>query len=215
MSRPHYLIFGAGGHASVVADALIASGGEVIAFIDREPGVELLGRPVLSEARDLARFDRTRVQLAIGIGGTRGGAPGALRARLMKRLSDEGWMLADVIHPSATVSPNARFGQGVQLMARAVVQPNTKIGDGAIINTAAIVEHGAIVGTHSHISIGAMLCGNVTVGPNSHIGAGACVREGVTIGRDVTIGIGAVVLRDCKDGSVFFGNPAREANQTW
>jgi|TARA_R100001244_G_scaffold6593_16_gene8054 sugar O-acyltransferase (sialic acid O-acetyltransferase NeuD family) len=214
MSRPHYLVIGAGGHASVVADALIAGGGEVIAFIDREPGAELLGRPVLSEARDLAGFDRTLIRLAIGVGGTRGKVPGTLRAGLIKRLSGEGWMIADVIHPAATLSPSTRLGQGVQLMARAVMQPNAQIGDGTIVNTAAVVEHDAIVGSHCHISIGAILCGGVTVGANSHIGAGACVREGVTIGCDVTIGMGAVVLGDCPDGSIFFGNPAREANQT-
>jgi len=214
MSNLQYLIVGAGGHASVVADALIAGGGEVIAFIDREPGEELLGRAVLSEAGDLAKFDRTLIQLAIGIGGTLGGAPGSLRAALIERLSGEGWIIADVIHPSASLSPCARLGQGVQLMARAVVQPNAKIGDGTIVNTAAVVEHGAIVGSHCHISIGAILCGGVSVGANSHIGAGACVREGVTIGRDVTIGMGAVVLGDCPDGSVVFGNPAREENRT-
>ncbi|MBL0914652.1 MAG: acetyltransferase [Sphingopyxis sp.] len=214
MSRPHYLVIGAGGHASVVADALIAGGGEVIAFIDRDAGAELLGRPVLSEARDLAGFGRTLVRLAIGVGGTRGGAPGTLRAGLIERLSGEGWTIADVVHPSATLSSSARLGQGVQLMARAVVQPNALIGDGTIVNTAAVVEHDAIVGSHCHISIGAILCGGVTVGANSHIGADASVREGVTIGRDVTIGMGAVVLGDCADGSVFFGNPAREANRT-
>ncbi|WIW95935.1 acetyltransferase [Altererythrobacter rubellus] len=214
MGRPHYLVIGAGGHARVVADALIAGGGEVIAFIDREPGAELLGRPVLSESRDLVEFDRAAIQLAIGVGGTRGGAPGILRAGLIERLSREGWMIADVIHPAAAISPSARLGEGVQVLARAVVQPNALIGDGTIVNTAAVVEHDAIVGSHCHISIGAILSGGVTVGANSHIGAGACIREGVTIGRDVTIGMGAVVLGDCPGGSVFFGNPAREANRT-
>lgn len=214
MNQPQYLVIGAGGHASVVAEALLAGGGEVVAFIDHRPGAELLGRPVLSESRDLAGFSRTLFQLAIGVGGTRGGTLGMLRAGLIERLSGDGWTITDVIHPAAILSPSARLGQGVQLMARAVVQPKAVIGDGTIVNTAAVVEHDTIVGSNCHISIGAILCGGVTVGVNSHIGAGACVREGVTIGRDVTIGMGAVVLADCADGSVFFGNPAREANRT-
>lgn len=214
MSRTHYLVIGAGGHASVVAETLIAGGGEVIGFVDREPGTKLLGLPVFSESRDLAGFDRNLIQLAIGIGGTRGGTPGRLRAGLMERLSRDGWTIADVVHPAAVLSPSARLGKGVQILARAIVQPNTLIGEGTIVNTAAVVEHDTIIGNHCHISIGAILCGNVTAGANSHIGAGACVREGVMIGSDVTIGIGAVVVSDCTNGSVFFGNPAREANRT-
>lgn len=212
MSRPRYLVIGAGGHARVVAEALISGGGEVVAFIDREPGHELLGRPVLSETRDLPGFDRTLVKLAIGIGGTQGGAPCALRARLTDSFSSTGWIIADVIHPAATLSSSARLGQGVQLLARSVVQSNAMIGDGTVINTAAVIEHDTTVGSHCHISIGAILCGGVSVDANSHVGAGACVREGVKIGRNTTIGMGAVVLCDCPAGSVFFGNPAREAS---
>lgn len=214
MSRLQYLVIGAGGHAAVVADALIAAGGDVVAFIDRQARAELLGVPVLDEARDMAGFDRNLVQLVMGVGGTRGGSPGHVRAGLTSRFTAEGWAIADVVHPSATIAPSARLGRGVQLLARSVIQPNAAIGDGTIVNTAAVVEHDAIVGGYCHISIGAILCGGVKVGAHSHIGAGATVREGVAIGGDVTIGMGAVVLEDCADGSIYFGNPAREANRT-
>lgn len=216
MSRFGHLIIGAGGHAKVVADALIADGALVLGFVVRDPvpAARLMGLPLLDESRDLPGFDRATVRLAMGIGGV-GGAPlDTGRAALAAALMAQGWSFAMVRHPAATVAASARLGTGVQLLARAVVQPDAAVGDGTIVNTAAVIEHDCNVGRHCHISIGTILCGDVRVGDGAHVGAGAVVREGIAIGEAATIGVGAVVVADCAAGQTYYGNPARRAERT-
>ena len=49
----------------------------------------------------------------------------------------------------------------------------------------------------------------VTVGNDVFIGIDSIVMPGVTIGSRVVIGAGSVVTKDCADGGVYAGNPAR------
>ena len=55
------VIFGAGGHGKVVAEAAQLSGFDVLAFVDQSPdrcGERLLGIPVVGDERDLESFDK-------------------------------------------------------------------------------------------------------------------------------------------------------------
>jgi UDP-perosamine 4-acetyltransferase len=204
------IIIGAGGHAAVVADALQAAGVSVLGFTDadatkhrsRRCGLSVLG----GDATVLAGYDRNEVLLANGVGGVRG--TDARRA-VQLRLQEVGWRFATVIHPTAIVSPHARVGDGVQLLAGSIVQVSAAIGEGTIVNTAAIVEHDAEVGDYVHVAPRALLCGAVTVGNSSHIGAGAVVRQGIRLGRHTLVGAGAVVVRDFDGGGELVGMPAR------
>ncbi len=65
------IIYGAGGHAKVVADAALSSGWEVIAFADDDPqkqGTRLLDIPVsasgIDECVSLAKVHQAQVVLA-------------------------------------------------------------------------------------------------------------------------------------------------------
>lgn len=51
--------------------------------------------------------------------------------------------------------------------------------------------------------------GKVTIGDNVFIGMNAIITRGVTIGNNVVIGAGSVVTKDCPEGGVYAGNPAR------
>ncbi|RDC44676.1 acetyltransferase [Adlercreutzia equolifaciens subsp. celatus] len=50
----------------------------------------------------------------------------------------------------------------------------------------------------------------VTIGDNVFIGAGSIVLPGVTIGNNVVIGAGSIVAKNCEEGYVYAGNPARK-----
>lgn len=62
-----------------------------------------------------------------------------------------------------------------------------------------IPQRGAVLGA----------CGPVTIGDNVFIGMNTVITRGVTIGSNVVIGAGSVVTKDCPDGGVYAGNPAR------
>lgn len=205
MSAPapaRFCLWGAGGHAKVVVDAILASlPGAAIAFVDDNPG------------RQGDSFDGFRVsafgpdslagaEFAICIGDN-------IRRAQRYRTACAFGSAAIVIHPSAIVSPSARIGPGTVVLARAVVNAGASIGVNCIVNTGAIVEHDCRVGDHSHVSPGAVLGGGVKTGSFTQIGLGARVLPGVSIGEGTLVGAGSVVIRDVGASLVVAGVPSR------
>jgi sugar O-acyltransferase (sialic acid O-acetyltransferase NeuD family) len=212
MNRP-VIIIGSGGHAAVIADALLSASETVIGFTDPDTsrhGTRICGLPVLGGDSALVSADPQKVFLANGIGGTGADATKGLRRNVQHRLESLGWTFTTVRHPSAVVSRFAHVDAGAQLLARVVVQPGARVGRGCIVNTGAIVEHDVVLGEFTHVSCGATLCGDVHVGESSHIGAGAVVRQGVRLGQDSVVGAGAVMLQSTAGGRIWVGVPARE-----
>lgn len=196
------LIFGAGGHGRVVADAALASGRwrRVLAS-DRDPARcsgELLPGVSLLPAY-AATASATGVHIAIGNAGARAREVEALPAGL----------LATVLHPAATVSTHARIAPGCFIAAQAVVAPNAELGLSVIVNHAAIVDHDVAIGEFCHVAPSAVLGGGVRVGKRVLVGSGARVLPGLRIGDDVVIGAGAVVVDDILESGVYAGVPAR------
>ena len=171
----------------------------------------LCGLLVLGDDDVLDAHTSQTLALANGIGSV-GDAAGRhvepMRRNVQQRLSACGWQFGGVRHPSAVVSPFARVGEGVQLLAASVVQSGAKVGEHCIINTAAVVEHDVTLGRWVHVAPGAIVCGDVSIGAFSHIGAGAVVRQGVRLGENTVVGAGAVVVRDYAGVNVLVGVPA-------
>ncbi|MEI7967450.1 MAG: NeuD/PglB/VioB family sugar acetyltransferase [Betaproteobacteria bacterium] len=214
MRNAPVIIVGAGGHAVVVADALLAAGRTVLGFVDGDPaklGTWVLGLPVLGDDAALNSHRDCGIELVNGIGGpgtTSSAGQVTLRRRVQHRLSALGWTFAAVRHPGAIVSPSAELGPSAHVLAGAVVQPCAQVGDGAIVNTRAVIEHHTHVGVFAHIAPAAVLCGEVWVGEEAHVGAGAVVRQGIHLAARVMVAAGAAVVRDVHEG-VVAGVPAR------
>ncbi len=211
---PH-IVIGAGGHARVLVDALLAGGHPVLGLTDTDPGrhgQHVCGRPVLGSDDALAAYAQHDVMLVNGIGGigevSRAGSD-ALRHTVQQRLQRQGWRFAGVQHPAAVVSPFATLATGVQLLAASVVQAGAELGEACIINTGAIVEHDCQVGAYSHIAPRALLCGAVVVGAQCHVGAGAVVRQGLRLAQGTVVGAGAVVVKSTITACTLVGVPAR------
>jgi sugar O-acyltransferase (sialic acid O-acetyltransferase NeuD family) len=208
-----FLVWGAGGHGMVVADVIIAAGGNVVGYVDSDPAK--LGHPVgpedarvlvseeafvLGTSEELRRYGADC--LALGIGRN------VARERALRRIVS----LHDappIVHPASVVSASARVGPATLIGAHAVVNAAAAVGAGVIVNTGAIVEHECEVADAVHLSPASVLCGGVRVGARVWIGAGAVVIQGVEIGDDAVVGAGAVVIRDVAAGSTVAGNPAR------
>jgi UDP-N-acetylbacillosamine N-acetyltransferase len=210
------IIWGASGHARVVADIVRCENRYSIAgFLDdlhpERAGETFEGAPIRGGREQLVGGGR----LARLAGGTP--APlviiafGDCAARLeaARFVAAKGLELAKAIHPSAVIAASARIGAGSVVAANAVVNPGAVVGANAIINTAASVDHDCVIGDGAHICPGVRLAGNVRVGEASWIGIGAVVADGRTIGSGCVIGAGAVVVSDIPDGVVAFGVPAR------
>lgn len=204
-SNPPLVIFGAGGHGRVVADAARAAGLELLGFLDDAgpaaagPGGMVPDAPLL-EAAD-PRLKAAVFVVAIG--------DNATRLRIARRLAGEGRTLHPVVHPDATVSPSAWLGGGVYVGARAVVGPGTAVDTAALVNTGAVVEHDGRADAGAHVAPGAVLGGGVHVGEAALVGLGARVLPGLRVGAGAVIGAGAVLTRDAEAGFTYTGMPAR------
>jgi UDP-perosamine 4-acetyltransferase len=204
---------GAGGHARVLIEILLASGEwEIVGLLDpARVGESLAGIPIIGGDEQLDRMRREGITGAfIGIGGVGDNSP---RMALFNLAISAGFDVVNVIHSQATISRSARLGRGVAVTAGALINSNASIGDNVIINTGAIIEHDCQIGSHCHIATGAVLAGNVTVGESAHVGAGATVRQGIVIGENAVVGAGAVVVKDVAPRTIVTGTPARPLRQ--
>lgn len=200
------IMFGAGGHAKVVAEAWLAAhpDGSLVA-LDDDPsrvGKTLLGREISGGREWLSgNWTGVAVHAALGDNGRRAALLGTLRML--------GRPLRTIIHPSATVSASCRIGDGAFLAAGTVVNAEARIGEGAILNTGASVDHDCVIGAFAHIAPGARLCGNVSIGDRALVGTASALIPGVSVGADAVIGAGSAVVRDVPDGETWAGCPAR------
>lgn len=202
-------IWGASGHAMVVADILrIRDEYEIIGFVDDinsvEPGQCFNGLPVFGKDHFQTLIERGDVtHLIIAIGNCQ------VRLRLAEWACNQGLSLVSAIHPRATVASDVSLGAGSVIAAGSVVNSGTTIGENVIINTCASVDHECVIDNGVHICPGAHLAGKVHVGQASWIGIGSSIVDRVRIGAGALIGAGAVVVKDIPDNTLAYGVPAK------
>jgi len=203
------LIVGAGGHAQVVADAIMAAARDqclphnIVGYLDDDPallGRSLVGGCVLGRVADHASIPHDCLIVAMGAN--------ADRQRIFLELTGQGSAPCTVRHPASVIAPDVVLGRGVMIMAGVVVNTATVIGQNVILNTSCSVDHHSAIGDHAHVAPGVHLGGSVSVGAGALVGVGAIVLPGCRIGEGATVGAGAVVLRDVPDHATVVGNPA-------
>lgn len=203
---PGLLIFPFNGNALEALDCL-GSAFRLDAFIDDTPekqGVSALGIPVRSRA-GLDAFPGSQV-LAVP------GSPTSFRSRraLIDSLGIEATRFAQVIHPTARISPLATIGRNVLIMAGAVVTSNAVIGDHVCVLPNSVIHHDAVIGAWSLIGSNVTIAGNTNIGANCYIGSGSSISNALQIGAGSLVGLGSTVIRSCAPGSRLAGNPARD-----
>jgi len=207
------LVLGGGGHARVVADAILArsaqyGGMELVGFLDDDPamkGIHLLGKPVFGSTSEVARIPHDGVVVAIGDNGD--------RCKLFETLSARGEKLMTVIHPNATIAPDVKVGRGSVIFAGVVVNTGANIGDNVILNTGCTVGHDCTIGLHVHICPGAHLGGTVRVRKGATVGIGSSIIQGRTIGEWSIVGGGSAVIHDVAPRTTVVGVPTLEVKR--
>lgn len=204
------IIYGAGGHGKVLADALQviekAGGGfRHIGYCDDNAALLKVSNDnilVYCLMADLSTVEHDSVVIAIG--------DNQVRKRKFIELSVLGERISAIMHPGAIIAADVRMGEGVQIIAGAVINTGATIGDNSIINTGCTIDHDTEIGDHVHIAPGSNIGGCVSVGEGTLIGIGATVLQGCSVGAWSIVGAGAVVTRNVAAGKTVVGVPAKE-----
>lgn len=207
--RAKLVVWGAGGHALVVADIVRLQGEyEIVGFLDDinldRRGGRFCEGTILGGVEELDGLRRDGVtHVILGMGDCEA------RLRLSSLVRAKGFSLATAVHPWASVAGDVRVGPGTVIVGGAVLNPGSLIGENVIINTCVSVDHECVIEDGAHICPGVCLGGKVFVGRGAWVGIGATVVDHVRIGPDALIGAGAVVTDDIPSGVVAYGVPAR------
>lgn len=203
------VVWGASGHALVVADIIKLRGEfDLVGFVDDvnpvHPSAKFCGLPLYGgdDIREqLCRGDVNHVVLGFG--------NCQARSKLADWSRRQGLLLATAIHPSAVIAESVSVGAGTVIAAGAIINPNAVIGENVIVNTGATVDHECFIGDAAHICPGVHLAGNVSIGRETWVGIGSTVIDHVRIGAHAVIGAGSVVVKEIPDNSLSYGVPAK------
>ena len=117
---------------------------------------------------------------------------------------------ATVIHPSANVSPLARIGHNVLIMAGVVITANAVIGDHVCILPNTVIHHDAEIGDYTLIGSNVTVAGYTKIGRKCYIGSGSSVINNISIGAGTLVGMATNVIRSFPADSKIIGNPAKQ-----
>lgn len=141
------LILGAGSHGQEVYE--IASALHVfdrIELLDDDASKETLG--TWQDAEKLTdRF--TSAIVAVGNEKT--------RHLWSARLTEMGYVIPTLVHPTAVISQNAHIGTGSVVCARATVSSGASVGNGCIISASVTVGRDAVIPNWTHIAEGGIV----------------------------------------------------------
>jgi sugar O-acyltransferase (sialic acid O-acetyltransferase NeuD family) len=203
------LIWGASGHARVVADIVRLRGEyEIAGFLDdinpERHRTQFCGATVLGGHEQLAKLRQQGIEaIVLAFGNCE------KRLELSSWVKSQGFLLATAIHPAAVIASDVMIAQGAVVAAGAVINPMASIGESVIVNSLASVDHDCYIDAAVHVCPGVHIGGGVTVGCAAWIGIGAIVKDKVCIGRGSVIGAGAVVINDIPDDMIAYGVPAK------
>ena len=132
------------------------------------------------------------------------------RKKIIDSLNIAEGRFATVIHPSATVSPLAKIGFNVLIMAGVVITSNAVIGNHVCILPNTVIHHDVVICDYTLIGSNISVAGNTRVGENCYIGSGTSIINGIEIGSKTMIGMGTNVIQSFPENSKLVGNPARQ-----
>lgn len=160
-------------------------------------------KPLLNAQRwapRLRAMNLTRVLVTLDVA--------AERLAALQQAREHGLELVSVIHPTATIMPEARLDQNIMVFPRAYVGYRTELESGVLINTGAQLDHHNVVREGATVDPGVVTGGNVTIGRGARVHLGARIINRIRVGDGARVGAGAVVIRDVPAGALVVGVPA-------
>ena len=201
------LVFGSGGHAGVVQDAIEASAEQYLLGLVVEDDLNIGAKDaavfVESELPSTYKTFEFMCFLAVGEGRKRLQLAEKIGRILPKNC------FATVTHPLSNRLSGSTLAQGSFVAAGATIGVGTTVGEHVLINTNSSVDHDSTIEAFCSIAPNVAIGGNVVIERGAFIGIGATILPGIKIGKNAVVGAGAVVVKDVPANKLVLGIPAR------
>lgn len=199
-------IYGAGGHAKVIAESAVKlSNVSNIFFVDdntqNQDFIKKYSNFSLISKSEIPR-NAADAYAIVGIGDNQ------IRSDIASKCTQIPFI--SILSSSSIISNSANILIGSYIGAGAIINADSCVSNHVIINTQAVIEHDCDIGSFSHIGPGSILAGGVKVGNNCFIGGGAFVNPNLSIANDVVIGSGSLVVDDIHESGTYIGSPIRK-----
>lgn len=202
------LIYGASGHAKVIADIILGNNDyNIIGFLDSFKPIneDIFGFKIIGNLNTLPDLiDKHNIDgIIIGIGDN------TLRKKASIKISKIAPSLEFVsaVHSNAIIAKDVVISEGSVIMPGTIVNVNAKIGRFCILNTKSSLDHDSEMDDFSSLAPSVSISGNVKIGECSSICLGASIIQNITIGNYTVVGAGSLVLKSIGDFKQAFGSP--------
>jgi sugar O-acyltransferase (sialic acid O-acetyltransferase NeuD family) len=104
---------------------------------------------------------------------------------------------------------NPELGHGVYALGHGSLSVGSRIGNFTIIHGFAVIGHHVKIGDYVNVGAGSFIGGGCQVGNQVSIGPNSTILPGIKIADGCDIAAGSVVLRNLRENSRVYGNPAK------
>lgn len=133
----------------------------------------------------------------------------ATKKRCVETVLSKGGKFTTLIHPTASIAPDSKIGEGCIIMHRATIGSDAVIGAFVLVQVSSIVAHDCRVGDFSRLDCFTVMVGGTIIREEVTVHTSAIINHQVVVGKNAQIGACSLVIRNVKEGSTVFGNPAR------
>lgn len=130
---------------------------------------------------------------------------------LVSRINNPNIAFPNIIAPSVLFfdKETMEIGQGNVLCNNVRISCDVCLGSFNLLNGGVSLGHDVEIGCFNVMQPETRISGETSIGDANFFGVRSLVLQGLRIGVETRIGTGSVVMRKTKDGSTYFGNPAK------
>lgn len=138
-------------------------------------------------------------------------APEILR-QLTEKITNPNIWYPNLIAPDVKFHDPDSFSLGIGniIFFSCRISCDVKIGNFNLLNSLVSLGHDVCLGDRNVLNPAVRISGESTVGNDNFFGIHSIILQGLSIGNNTRIGVSSVVMRNTKDDSLYFGNPARK-----
>ncbi len=209
------IIYGAGGFGKEIACLIneineIEPKWEIQGFLDDglPVGTEIKYGKVLGGIDFINQYE-TEIAVVFSI------ANALILEKVVSKITNTKVYFPNIISPGVKFydSPSFNIGRGNVISNGCRFSCDVLVGDFNLFNGFVAVGHDVTLGNFNIFSPSSRLSGGVQVGHKNFFGVNSIVLQGITIGNETKIGVMSVLMKDTKDGYLYFGNPARKLTE--